>query len=356
MVKIKDGRTVEVGDKVVLTRLTDGLGREVLSEGHTPTVTITEVHDKAIGSREFQFEPRVEDNTFFAELVGDRFEFVDDLELAVNDLTIEDLASIEEVSDGDTLTVYQVFNGYGDLVTFNKPIQVVVEKTDGDYAILNREIGGVIAIGCDDIFTIDSKKRKGKVVYSGGHILNDAFVDYRDKQHDQLVAIDGIEPYSPHKDASINDKSNAEQTGLAERILANDFKAMQESDVFVFDVLNEGLGTIAEMGIVLGMKHQAQKVVDELIEIEDSVGYLDDAEVAILAEQLVILNKPVLCYCSDIRQGNGHIPDHPDRFEFSTNQFLYGCVMSLTNGKGFISWEEVLNELECIGSQCIRDD
>lgn len=351
MVKIKDGRTVEVGDKVVLTRLTDGLSREVLTEGHTPTVTIKGVWCKVIGTREFDFEPAVNNWSYFSEELGDRFEFVEDLELAVNDLTIEDLASIEEVSDGDRLTVYQVYNGYGDLVTLNKPKQVVVEKTDGNYAILDREVGGVTAIGCDDIFTIDSKKRKGKVVYSGGHILNEAFVEYRDKQHDQLAAIDGIEPYSPHKDASINDKSNAEQTGLAERILANDFKAMQESDVFVFDVLNEGLGTIAEMGIVLGMKHQAKKVIDELIEIESSVGYLDDAEVALFAEQLMILDKPVLCYCSDIRQGNGHIPDHPDRFEFSTNQFVYGMVLELTNGEGFISWDEVLERLEEIGSR-----
>lgn len=353
MVKIKDGRTVEVGDKVVLTRLTDPARNydNILDEGHTPTVKVTYVGSRPIGRRTFKFEPEIEGMRYFSEDLGDRFEFVEDLELAVNGLTIEDLASIKEVSDGDTLTVYQVFNGYGDLVTFNKPIQVVVEKTDGDYAILNREIGGVIAIGCDDIFTIDSKKRKGKVVYSGGHILNDAFVDYRDKQHDQLAAIDGIEPYSPHKDASINDKTNAEQTGLAERILANDFKAMQESDVFVFDVLNEGLGTIAEMGIVLGMKHQAQKVVDELKQIELSEGYLNDDEDALRDQQFAILNKPVLCYCSDIRQGNGHIPDHPDRFEFSTNQFVYGMVLELTNGEGFISWDEVLERLEEIGSR-----
>lgn len=351
MVKIKDGRTVEVGDKVILTSLSGINNEELLSEGHMPTVKITKVSSKAIGGRSFVFEPPINDLSYFSEELGDRFEFVEDLELTVNGLTIEDLASIKEVSDGDTLTVYQVFNGYGDLVTLNKPKQVVVEKTDGNYAILDREVGGVTAIGCDDIFTIDSKKRKGKVVYSGGHILNEAFVEYRDKQHDQLAAIDGIEPYSPHKDASINDKSIAEQTGLAERILANDFKAMQESDVFVFDVLNEGLGTIAEMGIVLGMKHQAQKVIDELIEIESSVGYLDDAEVALFAEQLLILNKPVFCYCSDIRQGNGHIPEHPDRFEFSTNQFVYGCVKSLTNGEGFISWNEVLERLEEIDSR-----
>lgn len=357
MVKIKDGRTVEVGDKVVLTRLT-GLGassENLLSEGHLPTVTITDVRDKGIGSRAFNFEPYIEDLGYFSEELGDRFEFVDEGEQAVEIISTTGFARIDELSNGDVITVHHIYNSHGDMVTLTTPKTVKVKHTDGHYALLEEQVSGLIGIGPDDLFTIDVKSEKGsvkdRVVYSGGHLLNEAFVEYRDKQHNQLAAIDGIEPYSPHKDASINDKSNAEQTGLAERILANDFKAMQESDVFVFDVLNEGLGTIAEMGIVLGMKHQAQKVIDELKEIEFYVGYLDDAEVAIFAEQLVILDKPVLCYCSDIRQGNGHIPGHPDRFEFSTNQFVYGMVLELTNGEGFISWDEVLERLEMIGKR-----
>jgi len=192
---------------------------------------------------------------------------------------------------------------------------------------------------------------KDKVVYNGGAMLSQGLVEYRSKQTKQMNDIDEIRAYNPADDTSINDKSNAEQTGLAERILANDFKAMQESDVFVFDVLNEGLGTIAEMGIVLGMKHQAQKVVDELKEVELREGYLNDDEDALRDQQFAILNKPVLCYCSDIRQGNGHIPEHPDRFEFSTNQFVYGMVLELTNGEGFISWNEVLERLEEIGGR-----
>ena len=185
-----------------------------------------------------------------------------------------------------------------------------------------------------------------KVVYMGGHILNDAMVDYRDKQHKQVEGIVGVTPYSPHKDKSINDKANAEQTQLAERILNNDFKAMQESDIFVFDILNEGLGTIAELGILLGMKHQAQKVISELKEIENKNLYLTEEEYDLRDNQQKILNKPVLIYCSDIRQGHGKGYNDPDRAEFSTNQFVYGMVLELTNGEGFISWEEILNRLE----------
>lgn len=202
-------------------------------------------------------------------------------------------------------------------------------------------------------------KINDKVIYMGGHILNDAMVDYRDKQHKQVEGIVGVTPYSPHKDKSINDKANAEQTGLAERILNNDFKAMQESDIFVFDILNEGLGTIAELGILLGIKHQAQETINKLDETADIVRFDVDGnqtdEYDTLQDEIEelekILDKPVLIYCSDIRQGHGKGYNDPDRAEFSTNQFIYGCVLSLTNGEGFISWEEVLNRLEKLGEK-----
>lgn len=188
---------------------------------------------------------------------------------------------------------------------------------------------------------------KDKVCYMGGHLLNQAMVEYRTKQHEQVEGIVGVTPYSPHQDKSINDKANAEQTGLAERILNNDFKAMQESDIFVFDILNEGLGTIAELGILLGMKHQAQKIIDKYEDID--FRDLEPLTQYDILEAYNIVNKPVLIYCSDIRQGHGKGYDDPDRAEFSTNQFIYGCVLSLTNGEGFISWEEVLKRLEKLG-------
>ena len=186
-------------------------------------------------------------------------------------------------------------------------------------------------------------------VYNGGHILNEAMAEYRNNQAEQINSIIGVKCYNVLDDKSINDKANAEQTGLAERILNNDFKAMQESDIFVFDILNEGLGTTAELGILLGMKHQAQKVINELKEIENKNLYLTEEEYDLRDSQQRVLDKPVLIYCSDIRQGHGKGYSDPDRAEFSTNQFIYGCVLELTNGEGFISWEEVLNRLEKLG-------
>lgn len=190
---------------------------------------------------------------------------------------------------------------------------------------------------------------KDKVCYLGGHLLSQAMVEYRQKQHDEVEGIIGVTPYSPINDKSINDKSNAVQEGLAERILHNDFKAMQESDILVFDVLNEGLGTIAELGILLGMKHQADKTLS-LIESQIHYDHPEYNNVHYIASKSKkILEKPVLIYCSDIRQGHGKPYNDPDRAEFSTNQFVYGMILSLTNGKGFMSWEEVKKELEYLG-------
>lgn len=187
-------------------------------------------------------------------------------------------------------------------------------------------------------------------VYNGGHILNSAMVDYRNKQAEQINNIIGIKCYNVLEDKSINDKANAEQTKLAERILNNDFKAMQESDVFVFDILNEGLGTIAELGILLGMKHQAQQTINKAKQTIDNHGVISDKHLNDAYKLAVdIVNKPVLIYCSDIRQGHGKPYTDPDRAEFSTNQFVYGMVLELTDGEGFVSWEEVLGRLEKLG-------
>ena len=191
-------------------------------------------------------------------------------------------------------------------------------------------------------------------VYNGGHILNEAMVEYRNKQANQINSINGVKCYNVLDDKSINDKANAVQEGLAERILKNDFKAMQESDVFVFDILNEGLGTQAELAIVLGMKHQAQETIKELenlsekymLDVEGNLTNTFEILQELIEEQQKILDKPVFCYCSDIRQGHGKPYNDPDRAEFSTNQFIYGCVLSLTNGEGFISWEEVKERLK----------
>lgn len=183
-----------------------------------------------------------------------------------------------------------------------------------------------------------------RTVYNGGHLLNQAFVEFRDKQHKELLDI-GVEPYSPHKDNSINDKANAVQEGLAERILKNDYGAMYNSDAYIFDIIPEATGTICELGIILGIKRQAKKTLD-IIENQlhyDHPEYNNVHQIAIEVKK--ILDRPVYVYCSDIRQGHGKPYNDPDRAEFSTNQFVYGAILELTNGEGFITWEEIKERL-----------
>lgn len=258
----------------------------------------------------------------------------------MKDIKVRDLYNLKE-----TKKLYTVSNVEVYLSTD------IYDKDEKIITLNDNETNNELMITSDVFWDMFKKVTKeevvDKVVYMGGHLLNQAMVEYREKQHNEVKEIKGVKPYSPHQDKSINDKSNAEQDLLAERILKNDFKAMQESDVFVFDILNEGLGTIAELGIVLGMKHEAEHTIKKLDEAIDSYGFLpDDKLEELYKESKKILDKPVFCYCSDIRQGHGKPYNDPDRAEFSTNQFIYGMVLSLTNGEGFISWEEVKERLE----------
>lgn len=174
-------------------------------------------------------------------------------------------------------------------------------------------------------------------VYLGGDLLSVPMQEYRSKQKNDIDGITGVKCYSPGEDKTINDKANASQEGLAERILKNDYNAMMECDVFTFDILNHATGTISELSILLGMKREAEKLLNYELSPE-LLNYVED-----------ILRKPVLIYSTDIREGNGHTYNDPYRTEVAFNQFLYGVILELTDGKGFISWNEVLEELEKLG-------
>lgn len=195
---------------------------------------------------------------------------------------------------------------------------------------------------------------KDKKVYLGGDLLSTPMVEYREKQRNQLDGIVGIKAYSPSDDKSINNKTTATQEGLAERILNNDYNAMMNCDVFTFDILNHATGTISELSILLGMKRQAQITIDMLEEEADIIKYDFEGQITgwyegiqeEIKEQQKIINKPVYVYSTDIREGNGHIYSDPYRTEVSFNQFVYGVILELTGGEGFISWDEVLTRLE----------
>lgn len=239
--------------------------------------------------------------------------------------------------------LYSIMMGQGT----EESIQII-DKNENDYYIdLSKEK------------IVDSYGRiiRNKKVYLGGDLLSTPMVEYRKKQKDEINGILGVQAYSPSDDKSINDKSNAVQDRLAERILNNDYNAMLESDVYTFDILNHATGTIAELSILLGMKRQARITIERLSKVSEFIK--NDTEQAEsyqqiqneIKEQQAFIDRPVFVYSTDIREGNGHVYSDPYRTEVSFNQFLYGCILEVTNGVGFISWEQVKKELEKLGNK-----
>lgn len=198
-------------------------------------------------------------------------------------------------------------------------------------------------------------------VYLGGDLLSTPMVEYRNKQRDELDGIIGIKAYSPSDDSSINEKANAVQEGLAERILQNDYNAMLDCDAYTFDILNHATGTISELSILLGMKRQAQITIDRLLPSKELAEELGEFDSLLSIQEEInelqqIIDRPVYVYSTDIREGNGHTYDDPYRTEVAFNQFLYGVILELTNGRGFISWEQVKQELDELANGKLPED
>ena len=82
-----------------------------------------------------------------------------------------------------------------------------------------------------------------KRIYLGGDMLSLGQQMRREWEKKELERL-GFDVYAPQYDKDINDKQNANQTGLAERIVKNDTQGMEESDIIIFDYLTHSQGTI----------------------------------------------------------------------------------------------------------------
>ncbi|MDK8168272.1 hypothetical protein QP724_13810, partial [Enterococcus faecalis] len=56
-------------------------------------------------------------------------------------------------------------------------------------------------------------------------------------------------------------------------------------------------------------------------------------------------SKNIYVQCTDVRQGTGHISEEQDRAEFSINQYVYGVILDITDGRGIQTFEEICQEL-----------
>lgn len=152
-----------------------------------------------------------------------------------------------------------------------------------------------------------------KTIYIAGDILSHGQQlrrAYEKSAFNQL----GFKVHNPQDDKSINDKSNADQNGLAERIVANDTAGIEKADIIVLDYLPHAQGSLCELGYI-------QKLKRDKSELE------------------------VYVHCTDVRQGTGHVPTEQDRAEFSINQYVYGVILEVTNGRGVQDFDYIRNEL-----------
>ena len=152
-------------------------------------------------------------------------------------------------------------------------------------------------------------------VYLGGDMLSHGQQMRREFEKKELERL-GFDVYAPQDDDDVNDKVNANQERLAERIVYNDTAGIYKSDILIFDYLPHAQGTIAEMGFVHGL-----------------LQYVDNDKYDIYVQ------------CTDVRQGTGHISEEQNRTEFSINQYVYGVVLDITNGRGIQTFDEICQDL-----------
>lgn len=181
-------------------------------------------------------------------------------------------------------------------------------------------------------------------VYIAGHMLNRGSQLLRAEEAAMVREL-GHSLYVPQENKEINDKANAVQEGLAERILRHDTDAIMWSDTVVIEPDSAALGTHVELGQILGMAQLADKLLRVIGEHDQTL----DSDPEACLEQIYELcreqtTRKVLPHLEDIRRVD--IPETGDRRSFSVNQYVYGACLKLTNGKGFYSIEEIKEELQ----------
>ena len=181
-------------------------------------------------------------------------------------------------------------------------------------------------------------------IYVAGDLLSEGAKMRRTWEAEQLRKA-GANLHVPHEDKSINDKANAVQEGLAERIVANDTKGIIDSDVIVIDAHENGKGTLVELGQIKGMKDMAETVLHTILGVSSGVLSERDALDMIQADVESVLEKKVYAHNTDIRRANDK-PQAGDRREYGPNQYVYGTVLDLTDGVGFFDWDEIIEEVK----------
>lgn len=174
--------------------------------------------------------------------------------------------------------------------------------------------------------------------YIAGDIMTRGSQLQRAEERQKLEAA-GISVYNPQDNKSINDKS---KLPLAERIVREDMERLFSATDIVIEPQPHAQGTLVELGIIYGMKAMAAEIAELIALLDAEFSGLTNAEKlnAIEHRLSAILAQKVYPHNSDIRRTD--TPEVGDRRSFSVNQFVYGVVLALTDGKGFYDFDEAV--------------
>ena len=179
-------------------------------------------------------------------------------------------------------------------------------------------------------------------VYLAGDMLNRG-AQLQRAEESEYVRSQGHELYNPMENKEINDKANAVQDGLAERIVSHDTKAINWSDTVIIEPLTHAVGTCIELGQIKGMRDVAMQI-STLWESREDINDVHDWYDAVMELCSKHINRKVLPHYEDVRRLQD-APQSGDRREFGLHQYIYGVCLDLTNGKGMYTWDEIKEEL-----------
>lgn len=188
---------------------------------------------------------------------------------------------------------------------------------------------------------VTSDNKDALKIYLAGPCLHRGDQMQRAAEKEELSSL-GHSLYNPQDNKAINDKANAVQEGLAERIVSQDTSAIGWSDTVVIEPLSHALGTTVELGQILGMRDVAEEIINYI----DNCYAEDKNNLSEIRDMCMRhVNRKVYTHCSDVRRHNDS-PQTGDRREFATNQYVYGACLKLTGGRGFYEWDEIIEELK----------
>ena len=164
-----------------------------------------------------------------------------------------------------------------------------------------------------------------QLTYIAGDIMTRGSQLQRAEERDKLLAA-GINVYTPQDNKKINDKQNAIQEGLAERIEREDMERIFAATEILIEPQSHAQGTLVELGIIHGMKVMAKEIMKinneaaEIVHNDDTFEYEDIARIAhYYINGLIqrILDQKIYPHNSDIRRTE--IPEQGDRRSFGVN-------------------------------------